>query len=797
MAGCTAFRRLLLIAFFLFPSGLPAAPRETLFNDGWRFMLGEQPGAEAASHDDSKWRQVTLPHDWSIEHDFSATFASATGYLPGGIGWYRKQFITPPTAGGMRVTVRFEGVYRNSETWLNGVLLGSRPNGYINFEYDLTSKLAPPGQPNSLVVKVSREDVADSRWYPGTGIYRDVWLTVTDPVHVARHGIFLTTPVVTDELAEVTSTCEVVNDSATTRDVTVIARVIDATGAMVSSARTGKPLTAGEGWTFPLYHPVAKPQRWSPAEPALYQVIHSLEVAGRVVDEVTTPLGIRTARFDANEGFFLNGKPLRLQGVCLHHDAGNLGAAVPRAVLQRRLKILKDIGINAIRCSHNPMADDLYELCDELGLLVMDEAFDEWELGKRKWVSGRNVGTAGREGYNRYFEEWSIRDLEAAVKRARQHPAVICYSIGNEIDYPTDPYVHPRSRQVEMFKDDPNQPSMTRLAAVAPGLIAAVKRLDPTRPVTMAIANASASNAVGLTAMLDVVGYNYQEEIYGADHAAFPGRPLLGSENGHGIDAWLAARDKPFIAGQFLWTGFDFLGESAGWPSHGSTAGLFDTAGFPKPTAHLREALWSPRPVLHLQAFRSRSRTPRSHWNEIPGERSPARVVAFSNLSELTLTLNGRSLGVAKPVNGAAEWSVPWQPGVLEVTGRSADQRPWTDRLATTGPAARLQVTADRSQLRGDGRDAVHLTIELLDAQGRLVTDDDRRVTVTVTAPLVLAALENGDMRDNTPATANTRMTRAGRALAIIQARSSGDNPPIRISADNLPTADFALEKLP
>ena len=769
-------------------------PREALFNDGWSFALGDPDDAHEPAFDDAGWRALTLPHDWSIEGPFSREHASGTGFLPGGTGWYRKRFTLPGETDGKRVLLRFEGVHRNSDVWINGRHLGSRPFGYIDFEYDLTPHLGPAGGENVVAVRVARENLADSRWYPGTGIYRDVWLTVVDPVHVVRHGVFLTTPQISDAHADVNSVCEVVNQSDSARAVTVSAEIATAGGEVVSRALTRRDLAAGGSWDFPLYHPIAGPRRWSVDDPYLYRVTHRIAVDGKVVDEVVTPLGIRSFRFDADEGFFLNGESMLLKGVCNHHDAGYLGAAVPRAVLERRLRLLKAIGTNAIRCSHNPMQDDLYELCDELGLLVMDEAFDEWEIGKRKWVEGRNVGTAGRYGYSEHFEEWAVRDAEAMVRRARKHPSVILYSIGNEIDYPTDPYVHPRSRQVEIFKDDPNQPSMTRLAAVAPELIAAVKRQDPTRPVTMALSNATAANAIGLAQMLDVVGYNYQEQAYDDDHAAFPGRILLGSENGDRPDDWFAVRDKPFISGQFLWTGFDFLGEAGEWPTHGSSAGIFDIAGFPKNDALWREAMWSERPVLHLSASQGRRWGGAAHWNEPRRPDRPVRVLAFTNLPEVSLRLNGREIATREAENGVVRWELPWESGELVATGTGPDGGDVRTALVTTGPVAAIHATADRRRLKGDGRDAVHVTVELVDADGRRVPDGDLPVTVTLEPPLRLAALENGDLRDNSSPRASTRRTRNGRALAIVQADGDADRASLTLEAEGLEPCTLSLE---
>ncbi|MBB5350761.1 beta-galactosidase/beta-glucuronidase [Haloferula luteola] len=781
--------------FLLLASVAFGLPRETLFTDDWKFHLGDLAGAETPEFADQQWRPVTLPHDWSIEGEFSPDHASATGFLPGGIGWYRKSFTLSPEAHGKRVLLRFEGVYRNSTVWINGQLLGHRPHGYIDFEYDLTEALVAGGT-NVIAVKVERANIADSRWYPGTGIYRDVWLTIVDPIHIVRHGVFLTTPHVTEAFAEVNSTCEVTNTSTESRTLTVSAEIHDSPQGnpqSLSRATTTRTLAAGETWAFPLYHPIEHPHLWSPSDPYLYQVTHRIEVDGKQVDEVTTPLGIRAFHFDADHGFFLNGKPLLIQGVCNHHDAGFLGAAVPRAVLERRMRLLKNIGVNAFRCSHNPMQDDLYEICDELGFLVMDEAFDEWEIGKRKWVQGRNAGTAERFGYSEDFAEWAVRDTEAMVRRARQHPCVILYSIGNEIDYPTDPYVHPKSRQVEIFKDSPGQPSMTRLAAVAPSLIAAVKRHDPTRPVTMALSNASAANAIGLANMLDVAGYNYQEAAYPDDHAAFPDRILIGSENGDSPEAWAAVRDLPYISGQFLWTGFDFLGEANEWPNHGSEAGIFDIAGFPKRDALWREALWSEKPVLHLSVSQGRRGWRESDWNEPRRPNEPVQVLALTNLPKITLSLNGRSIGTSSPQNGIARWELPWEKGELIATGTDPQGQVHRATLATTGRATALKLHAERLELRGDQRDALHIIVELLDDAGRRVARDDRDVKVTVTGPLKLAALENGDQNDPTSPRSDHRTTRRGRALIILQGRAPG-TATLTVEADGLPPANLPIE---
>ena len=755
-----------------------ASPRaKILFDDAWQFHLGEISGAQAPEARSEDWKQINVPHDWSAEAGFSETNASCTGFLPGGIGWYRKSFETPPSWAGRKVFVTFDGVYRNSEVWINGHSLGQRPYGYSTFQYDLTPFLATNGQ-NLLSVRVERENVADSRFYTGSGIYRHVWLTVCDPVHVVQWGNYITTPRASAESADVVVRTEVTNDAASAKSIRVNWQIVGPDDVAIEEGAQTKELAAGSGYTFSLWQKMAKPKLWSPETPLLYTMVSRVFADGVLKDETRTPFGIRTFRFDANLGFFLNGNNMKLKGLCIHHDAGVLGAAVPEDVLSRRLKLVKEIGANAVRCSHNPMAPEFYDLCDQLGLLVMDEAFDEWEIGKRKWVNGRNVGSAKRFGYSEDFEVWAERDCGDMVRRDRNHPSIIMWSIGNEIDYPTDPYVLSETRAVEGFSQDNRLPKQTRLAVVAPSLIAAVKREDATRPVTMALANVVSSDATGLAQMLDVVGYNYQEQDYDRDHKAFPSRVIYGSENGIGFQQWKAVSDNPFVSAQFLWVGFDFLGEAGSWPNHGSRAGLFDTRGFKKIPALQREAMWSQNPMVALLVGaptrsgeeRGWRRRLEAHWTW-PEQTRRLRAVVFSNCDMVELRLNGRPLET-KPVGEqhSASFDVDYERGQLSAIGYRNDTAVATNTLITAGEPSAIRLEIDRTVMPGDGQSVAHVTASIVDQQGNLVQTATNPITVSVKGAGRLLGVDNGDLNDTTPLSSPTKQARDGHVLSFVQA---------------------------
>ena len=542
----------------------------------WKFICEDIPEAFNRGFDDTAWTDVVVPHDWSISFPFSKTHSSGTGYLPGGTGWYRTGFIVDDHTESARIT--FDGVYKNAQIWINGYYLGRRPNGYIGFTHNITPFFRKD-EPNIVSVKVTHTDIADSRWFTGSGIYRKVRvLTYYGPYIPEESLVFI-------------------YDG---ENIHVKARIQgELTAPVIVSLGTHEWLVEAQN-EIDFTTKIDKPELWSVDEPNLYTL--TLKSAG---EQLCEPLkvGLRIFNFDADTGFYLNGKPLKMKGVCVHHDAGCLGAAVWKDVWQRRLEKLKDAGCNAIRTAHNPHMPELYDLCDEMGFLMMDEAFDEWEGCKNKWTTGHNVYPPVHQGYYEDFPEWHERDLADMVIRDRNHPSVIMWSVGNEIDYPNDPYAHPifdimagnndANKPVQERIYNPDKPNMERLSVIAKRLAEIVREHDTTRPVLTAAAFPELSSQIGFFDPFDIIGYNYKEHLYEQDHKRFPKLPILGSENGHGEEQWAAVRDNDYISGQFLWTGIDYLGEARGWPYRGSQAGFLDTAGNEKPRFFERKAMWT------------------------------------------------------------------------------------------------------------------------------------------------------------------------------------------------------------
>jgi beta-galactosidase len=723
--------------------------RRVLLNEGWRFRLGEAAGAERVDYADADWREVELPHDWSIELPFSPECASATGYLPGGVGWYRLRFALPAELAGKSLRVCFGGIYNNSEVLWNGRSLGKRPYGYTTFLHDLTEGARFGGEPNLLAVRVDRTRVNDSRWYPGSGITRDAHLVVTEPVHVADWGVSVTTPEVTRERARVRVVTAVRNDANGPATVTVVTRIVDRGGKERARATCEVSLAPGAETETDQNVAVTEPLLWSLQDPALYTARTELLVGGAAVDRTETRFGIRTFAFDREAGFSLNGTGMKLKGVCVHHDAGVLGAAVPRKVWQRRLDILMDLGCNAVRMSHNPPDEALLDLCDELGLLAIDEAFDEWTRGKRKWVDGWNRTVATTDGYHEAFEEWSERDLRAMVLRDRNHPSIVLWSIGNEIDYPDDPY----------------PPYSEELPPIAERLARVVRELDPTRPVTAALA---APVTCLFADSLDVVGYNYMEHLYREHHEQHPERTIIGSENKHSLEDWLAVERNGFIASQFLWTGIDHLGEAGPWPNRGARCGLLDLAGFRKPTAYWRESLWAEWPVLFLH-------------------RERGELICYTNCETVELLHGEQSLGEQPlPPDRVIRWPAPVQTAALVAVGKRGGKPIARHAIPRAAPVSRLRVLADSGCVVADGRDLAHVEVYLVDAAGEVVAGDPRVVQVDVSGPGRLLGLESGDQESHEDYRSNRRQTYGGRLLAYVQSRREPGEIEVTVSSEGL-----------
>jgi len=764
------------------------------FDSDWRFSKGDFATAMMPALDDSGWRTVNLPHDWSVEGPFGAEYASGSGYAPGGIGWYRRHFKLDAANRGKLVVIGFDGVYHNSEVWINGHFVGRRPYGYSSFQYDLTRHVKFGDDDNVIAVRVDHTKFADSRWYTGSGIYRHVRLHISDRLHIGQWGVYVTTPEVSEDSATIRVETVVRNDRDQTVTLSLESSIVAPDGRVVASLSQSGGLDARAEQTFVPQIKIADPELWSMESPNMYTLRSVLKVAEEIVQEVSTPFGIRTIAFDPDKGFFLNGKAVKLKGVCLHHDAGCLGAAVPDKVLERRLRLMKDLGANAIRTSHNPPAPELLDMCDRLGLLVKDEAFDEFTPPKNKWVAGWNAGQPSKFGYGEVFTEWSVRDMEDLVRRDRNHPCIIMWSIGNEIDYPNDPFSHP----VLGNNYRPEHPPAEHLVTYARPLIEAVKKRDRTRPVTAALASIDMSNAVGLPQLLDVVGYNYQERHYEADHNTYPKRFVFGSENGDSYDAWVAVRDNDYVAGQFLWTGIDYLGEAGRWPNRANGAGLLDLCGFKKPIAWFRQSLWSEELMVYLcVSGRPGRRGPgmggAEHWNWPDGAR--VSVSCFTNCDEVSLTLNDEALGtqrLSEARNGVLTWEVPFRPGVLGAVGRNAGREVCEFSLTTAGPAARIVLTPDTVRLSADGKDICHVEFQITDDQGVRVPDADHEVTFDVDGPGQIIGIENGDLNSLDDPRDNLHKARQGRGLAFFQAaREPGK---VRLMARAQGLADAAIE---
>lgn len=772
-------------------------------SEAWSFHLGEAAGAEAPGFDDSKWRKLDVPHDWSIEQPYDPKMpgGSSVGYLPGGIGWYRKTFMLPESDKGQEIALDFDGIYMDSQVWINGHLLGRRPNGYVGFRYDLTPYLKYGSEPNHIAVRANVEP-GGSRWYPGAGIYRNVWLVKMNPIHVAHWGTAVTTPGVSKEKATVRLRTEVENKTGADSEVKLSSVVLDPLGKSVATAESKHRIAANGMQEFDQKFVLENPLLWSPDSPDLYRVESTVEAGGKTLDKYTTPLGIRSCEFTADRGFFLNGERVDIKGVCLHHDFGALGTAVSKAALRRQLEILREMGCNAIRTSHNPREPEFYEMCDRMGFLVMNEVFDVWEQKKLA------------NDYHRFFKEWHERDLSDTVRRDRNHPCVILWSIGNEVN--------------EQHKEDfPGQGGQ-----IAKRLVEICKKHDPSRAVTAACNSPQACEKNGITAALDVYGQNYQLGAYPDLRGK---KPMIGTENatnfatrdsysfdvvndrglklvpqntknslectGYG-NFWQSnrtestlrtLRNSPWVAGQFAWTGFDYLGECFPfhWPARNGLFGIMDTAGFPKDTYGIYQADWTDKPMVQT--------VPKNwNWHQFSGLPIPVKV--YTNCDEVELFLNNRSLGV-KPVNRAevlhAEWMVGYEPGELKAIGRKDGQPVSEDIVKTAGSPARLELLADRTEIAADGEDLSFVEVRLVDKDGAINRDENRNLRVSVTGEGTLAGVDNGSATNHAPFKGNEVRTFYGRALVIVKAKRQPGSIVLKISAEGLDDAQATITSLP
>lgn len=767
-------------------------------NQGWQFHLGDVPNAWQKWHETPDWREVDLPHDWSVEHPFSKEHSSGTGYLPGGTAWYRKRFTLPESDSGKRVFVSFEGVYRNSEVWCNSYFLGKRPYGYIPFLYEITEQVNFGSEDNLIAVRVEHEEIADSRWFTGSGITREVHVFVADPVYIPHEGVFFHTKSLSniDNTAAVATAdavlglaVEVKNDTTEEQKAKLDVSLVYGDHVLEHSADV--LLAAGEETVVDLELELQTAVLWSELNPALYDLSVTL-TSGDYTDEAVLRVGVRDFAFDPDSGFRLNGRSLKMKGVCVHHDAGTLGAAVPKVVWERRLRKLIEMGANAVRCSHNPHDPGLYELCDELGLFVIDEIYDEWEGPKNKWSTGHNVYPPKHQGNYKDFPAWHEQDVANWIRRGRSHASIFTWSMGNEIDYPNDPYCHPLFQEMTGNNDankpkaermyNPDKPNAERLTVLAKKLYDVAKKEDPTRPITVAAAFPELSSHIGFTEVFDLIGYNYKEQFYEEDHKRFPDKPFYGSENGHEYEFWRAVTDNDYIFGQFLWTGIDFMGEAHGWPIRGSEAGLLTMAGFPKEEFYYRQSLWSDQPVLHIStavpAYTAEGRRKPILRTWSYGEGQTIEVFCYTNFPKAELFLNGKSLGEKAfcEKNGYISWDVPYEAGELQVKAVDEAGQTHVDTLRTQASAVAVELSTFESRFYEDDR-VIQVEVFAVDQDGEVVSTDNTKLEVRVEGPATLMGIETGDVSDLTAYNTNYRNSYRGKMIVYLRKHADASSP--------------------
>ncbi len=753
-------KRVLLIAglAWLASPFLGGARTIEAFDTGWLFLKTDATNAEQLQFDDSNWRKLNLPHDWSIEGPFNETnkTGGAGAFAPSGVGWYRKHFSLPANFNKQRVSVEFDGVMQNSDVWINGFHLGHRPYGYVSFDYELTGHLNFGGD-NILAVRADNSQEPASRWYSGAGIYRHVRLITTDPVHFTQHGIFITTPKISATEATVHFQVTVTNESDSQQFVIVAAAI----NGMFRDTPLAT-LASGQSVEIAFDMKAPHPELWNLEHPKLYSATIQLLGSERTLDEESVSFGIRDAHFEANTGFWLNGKNFKIKGVCLHVDGSAFGTAVPSSVWEQRLSALKSLGVNAIRTAHNPPAPEFLDLCDRIGLLVMDEFFDCWTVGKNPY------------DYHLYFNDWSKQDERDTILRDRNHPSIILYSVGNEIH---------------------DTPKAELAKGILKGLVEVAHETDSTRPVTQALfrPNASHDYEDGLADMLDVVGQNYRENEILAAHEQKPSRKIIGTENHHDRAAWLALRDNAPYAGQFLWTGVDYLGESRRWPVVAAGSGLLDRTGAPKPMGFERQSWWSDTPMVYIarrispngalptdpgyepaqQDVLRRPQVLFHDWTSRRTEPHEENVEIYSNCKEVELFLNGNSLG-KKLLNADASprnWRVPYAPGKLKVIGRDEKGKvAATDELQTAAAPAKIVLSAASAHISDEWDSVCKVTASITDEKGTVIPSANQLISFRVIGPGQIAAVDSADNSSHESFQASERRAYEGECTTYVRA---------------------------
>lgn len=776
-------------------------------NSGWKFLKDDEAMSWYKGFDDSLWRSVTVPHDWSVEEPFSEKYSSGTGYLPGGVGWYRNTFSLSQNLIGKKVYITFGGIYNNSQVWCNSYYLGKRPYGYSSFTYDISSFVNREDSQNVISVRVNHKDIADSRWFTGSGIYRDVNLTITNNIHIDNYGLFAATSELSREKAVVSVKVNVLNETGDNAVILIKNTLVDTNKNKVAESMETLTINGESSLEIEQKLDVMNPETWSPNSPQMYSLVTEIIKEGIAIDDIVTSIGIRSISFDSNKGFFLNGINMKIKGVCLHHDAGCLGAAVPKKVWKRRLKLLKDMGCNAIRMSHNPPDPKLLDLCDSMGFLVIDEAFDEWEGVKNKWSTGHNIYPPKHFGYSEDFIQWHETDIKEMVLRDRNHPSIILWSIGNEVDYPNDPYCHPSFKSMTGNNDankpsaemqyNPDKPNSEHLTVIAKRLVEFVKECDTTRPVTAAIAFPELSNLIGYTDVLDVVGYNYKENLYDEDHIKYPSKVIFGSENGPGFDKWLAVRNNDNVCAQFIWSGIDFMGEAKGWPIRISQSGFLNLAGFKKVSYYFRKSLWVTEPFVFLASKKKDETKAVPHWNWVNGEN--IRVFCYTNCDKVELFLNDHSLGIKRLEDFSERfitWDIEYKSGTLKAAAVNKNKEECVFEIKTASFSHMISISSDSEQLKADGQDIAHIEIQITDSMDNLVYLSDNVIELNVEGPGVIIGMENGDPEDLEPYSSRSRHVLNGKLLAYLRTTQTAGDINISSESNGLKSGKLQIRSL-
>lgn len=771
----------------------------------WKFLNIDVFNGEKINFDDSEWRTLNLPHDWSVEgvFDNNAPSTGTGGYLPTGIGWYRKKLTIPESFKDKKVFLQFDGVYMNSDVWINEHHLGRYPYGYATFYYDVTQyvKFSDSGT-NTISVRVDNSLQPSSRWYNGAGIYRHVWLIVTSPLHIEQWGVTITTPKVTPDEAEVDIktgvtvgrypetiwSCWELDTTKNTyikKTATLITKIIDGKGNVVGEARDSIDMPNFTRHLFEQKIFINSPNLWSPESPWLYKVHSMVSVDNKIVDNVLNPLGIRKLEYNNSKGFLLNDIQIKMKGVCLHHDAGLFGSAVPEKIWIRKLKTLKEMGCNAVRTSHCPFNPEFYDLCDSMGILVLNEAFDEWN---KSWDLGQSESPAGKSenGYHKYFRQWFETDLRNFIRRDKNHPCVVLWSVGNEIPeqyYPDGDYY--LKRMVSICHEE-----------------------DPSRPVTVATeGNLRMHLNTGFLESVDIMGSNYidlknYDKMYDPWHLRYPEKLILGTETFYSLSNWLAVRDNDYVIGQFLWVGTDYLGESQ-WPYHGWNKGLIDICGYPKPEYYYRKSLWNPEPMVYLTVDTVPDfqltywDTPKAatHWNWVKNSKKTIRC--YTNCDEAELFLNGKSLGSKKLADFqdfVIKWEVPFQSGSLKVTGKIGGKKVTTYELKTALTPERILLRPDTLLFKAGSESISIIEVKVVDRNGILIPEANDEIKFLVEGAGTLLATSNGNLADNDQFRNNLRKANSGLCLAIVKIPGESGTVKITASSGKLRSAEVTLE---